>query len=101
MPPLPARAPSRVIVEGVYPEIDAGRFPAKRTAGEVVNVEADVLADGHEVLAAALRYRPAGGEWAEVAMTPQVNDRWAAGVTAARPGWDEYPVQAWIGPFAT
>ena len=24
MPPLPDRVPSRVIVEGVYPEIDAG-----------------------------------------------------------------------------
>ena len=35
----------RVIVENLYPEIDAGRFPAKRTVGETVQVAADVHAD--------------------------------------------------------
>src|SRR5437763_680640 len=52
--PLPDQLPSRVIVEVVRPEVDGGRFPVKRTAGEDVAVTADVHADGHDVLAAAL-----------------------------------------------
>lgn len=31
---LPAEGRSRVIIEGVTPEIDGGRFPIKRIAGE-------------------------------------------------------------------
>jgi starch synthase (maltosyl-transferring) len=47
----------RVAIEAVSPEIDAGRFPAKRAVGESVTVEADIFADGHDSLAAVLRYR--------------------------------------------
>jgi starch synthase (maltosyl-transferring) len=47
-----------VIVEHVRPEIDAGRFPIKRTLGERVHVTADIFADGHDVVAAVLRDRP-------------------------------------------
>ena len=46
----------RVIVEGLHPEVDAGRFPIKRTAGEDVVVGADIFTDGHDSLAAALLY---------------------------------------------
>src|SRR4051812_21201651 len=59
---LPAALARRVIVEQVQPELDAGRFPIKRTPGEAVVVTVVVLADGHDVLAGVLRYRnlPAG-----------------------------------------
>jgi len=35
----------RVVITGVTPEIDGGRFAVKRTAGEQVVVEADVFAE--------------------------------------------------------
>ena len=99
---LPNHVPSRVIVEGVEPEIDGGRFPAKRSVGEELAVEADVFTDGHEVLAAVLRFRPAAAaHWSEVTMTPLVNDRWAGSFAVTQPGWYEYTVQAWIDRFAT
>jgi len=101
MQPLPEKPPSRVIVEGLSPEVDGGRFPAKRTVREVVAVEADVHTDGHEVLAAALRYRKAGGDWAEAEMRPLVNDRWTGGFAVSEQGFYEYTVQAWIDRFAT
>jgi starch synthase (maltosyl-transferring) len=102
MQPLPEHVPSRVVIEGVDPEIDGGRFPIKRTVGEEVVVEADIFADGHDLLAAVLRYRPAGDEeWAEVGMTPLVNDRWTARFTATVLGRYEYTVQAWIDHFAS
>lgn len=58
---LPASVPvdgrKRVVIETVSPEIDAGRFPAKRAVGETVTVEADIFADGHDALAAVLRFK--------------------------------------------
>ena len=56
------RGRRRVVIERVWPEIDAGRFPIKRTVGEHVTVSADVFADGHDVLAGVVKYRfvPAG-----------------------------------------
>jgi hypothetical protein len=56
----------RVIIEGVTPEIDGGRFPIKRTVGETVVVEADVFTDGHDALSCILQYRKAGdADWRE------------------------------------
>jgi starch synthase (maltosyl-transferring) len=102
MRPLPEFVPSRVSIERLEPEIDAGQYPIKRTVGEEIVVGADVYADGHEVLAAVLRYRRTpNGDWYEVGMTPLVNDRWSASFTVSELGWYEYTVQAWIDPFAT
>jgi len=47
----------RAVIENVKPEIDGGRFPAKRVVGERMTVEADIFTDGHDALAAALLYR--------------------------------------------
>lgn len=54
------RPPSRVETEGVRPEVDAGRFPIKRTTGEEVVVSADIFADGHDLNSAVVRHRAAG-----------------------------------------
>ena len=53
----PADGRKRVVIEGVEPEIDAGRFPIKRITGDTVQVEADVFADGHDHVAARLLFR--------------------------------------------
>jgi hypothetical protein len=53
----PETGRQRVMVERVAPEIDAGRFPIKRTVGEDVVVSADLFADGHDLVAGVLRYR--------------------------------------------
>ena len=76
-PPAGAERPPRVVVEHVTPEVSGGRFPIKRTVGERVVVEADAYAEGHDVLAAVVRWRPdADPAWAEVPMEPIGNDRW-------------------------
>ena len=41
----------RVVIERVTPAVDDGRFPIKRVLGDAVRVEADCLADGHDVVA--------------------------------------------------
>ncbi|HYF10976.1 MAG TPA: alpha-1,4-glucan--maltose-1-phosphate maltosyltransferase, partial [Actinomycetota bacterium] len=66
-------------IEGVTPEVDGGRFPVKRVPGEEVRVEADVFADGHDLVAAALRVRRDGDDDVrEIAMQPLGNDRFVA-----------------------
>ena len=57
---LPAQRPPRIRIERIWPQIDGGRYPVKRTLGERVDVWATLVRDGHEVLggAAALPRRP-------------------------------------------
>ena len=93
---LEALAETRVAVEGVDPEIDVGRFPAKCVAGRPMRVECDAFSDGHEVIRVALRWRAEGAEaWSEVEMAQVVNDRWGCELTAPSPGYYEYTLVAW------
>jgi starch synthase (maltosyl-transferring) len=92
---------NRVVVERVRPEIDAGRFPIKRVAGESVVVEADAFADGHDAITCVLRYRPAGGEWREAPMEALGNDRWRGEFVVEKLGPHEYTVAAWLDVFAS
>jgi len=113
----------RVIVERVYPEIDGGRFPIKRSVGERVTVSADVFADGHEKLAGVVKYRRLPGpggpglpgpqstsvgrvlsdppEWSETPLIARDNDRWEATFTVTGLGEYEYTIEAWVDRFAS
>jgi len=95
-------APSRVVIERVEPEIDCGRYPAKRVAGETLVVSATIFADGHDRLAAVLKHRGAGEQgWHETAMVPSADDRWQAAFPVPVVGRYEYTVEAWVDAFAT
>jgi starch synthase (maltosyl-transferring) len=95
-------ARARVIISGVTPEIEAGRFPVKRTVGEKLTVEADIFADGHDVLSAILQYRPeAETQWREVAMRPLANDRWRGEFRVTALGSYVYTLQAWVDRFSS
>jgi starch synthase (maltosyl-transferring) len=87
----------RVIIEGVTPQIDGGRYAIKRVTGELVCVEADIFADGHDVLSARLKYRPAARPgWTEVEMQSPGNDRWRGQFTVGEPGVMHYTLEAWV-----
>ena len=93
----------RVVVEAVTPQVDEGRYPAKRTFGEDVVVEADVYADGHDVVAAMLLWRRHGEtDWDETAMRALGNDRFRAQFFAGDE-FDtyEFTVEGWIDLRAT
>lgn len=90
----------RVIIEGVKPEIDAGRFPIKRVVGEKVVVEADIFAEGHDVLSGVLQYRhQADQHWTEVPLAFMVNDRWRAEFIVTRLERYRYTLEAWVDRF--
>lgn len=99
---LPEEGRNRVIIEGVEPEIDGGRFPIKRINGEETVVEANILADGHDALACALLYRKEGeSDWIEVGMEALGNDRWRGAFTVQELGIYQYTVQGWVDHFKT
>ena len=90
----------RVVIEGIAPAVDGGRFPIKRVIGDHVEVEADCFADGHDLVACALLWRRAAdAAWQRTPMTPLGNDRWCAGFVADALGEWQYTVQAWVDPF--
>ncbi len=97
----------RVVVAAVRPEIDGGRFPVKRVVGDVLEVEADLVVDGHDLLAARVLYRhldPAadgGGGWREQPLAPLGGDRWHAGVPLPALGRWQYTVESWIDAWAS
>ena len=94
------RGSSRTVIENISPQVDGGRFPIKRTQGELVVVEADVFADGHDSLRCLLRHKPAKSEeWAEVEMSALGNDRWRAAFRTTTLGRHQYMVIAWVDRF--
>ena len=89
-------AADRVVIERVAPELDGGRFPVKRIVGDVLTVEADIFADGHDKLGAAVKYRGQHeSEWREVRMRFVDNDRWAGSFPLVRNTRYVYTVEAW------
>jgi starch synthase (maltosyl-transferring) len=92
----------RVVIEGITPQVEAGRFPAKRTIGDQVRVEADIFTDGHDAVAASLRaHREGSSEWTEIPMQPLVNDRWFATFRVGELGRYGFKVQGWVDHFET
>ncbi len=93
------KAEHRIVVEGVYPELDGGRYPVKRVVGDEFEVWADILRDGHDVLRAAVRWCAADDEWHEAPMRLVDNDRWCGSFRPERIGRHLYTIEAWTDRF--
>lgn len=91
-----------IIIERVDPELDGGRWPAKRVVGDWLSVSADIIADGHDVLGAALLIRADDeAEWREIRMTAGPYDRFKARVRLTRNRWHRYTIEAWRDEVAS
>jgi starch synthase (maltosyl-transferring) len=89
-------------IEDVYPAINGGRFPVKRIVKERFEAWADIFRDGHDLIAAALIWRPEDGrEWRHEPMIHHGNDRWSGSFVPDVPGRYVYAVEAWTDEFAT
>ncbi len=92
----------RVIIENVSPQVDNGLYPVKRTEGELLQVEADVFADGHDHVTPILLYRRAGEKkWQESPMSFISNDRWSGVFELNESGRYEYCIRAFINHSET
>jgi starch synthase (maltosyl-transferring) len=93
---------ARPVIEAVTPEVEGGRFPAKREVGDVVAVEADVFTDGHDELTCEVRWRHAGDRrWSSAPMRPVGNDHWEGSFPADRTGAFRFCVRATIDGLGT
>ncbi|MBV8484446.1 MAG: DUF3416 domain-containing protein, partial [Verrucomicrobia bacterium] len=71
------RFPS-VVIENLSPLLDGGRYPLKRVVDQELAISADIFKDGHDLVAAVLKWRPPGvQEWWETPMKQGENDRWS------------------------
>jgi starch synthase (maltosyl-transferring) len=92
----------RIAIEVITPQVDNGEFPVRRVVGERVSVEADLIADGHDKIAAELIWRPLDEDiWQRAPMRLVENDRWRGSFAVDRVGRYVYAVFSWKDVYAT
>jgi starch synthase (maltosyl-transferring) len=93
---------ARVVIEGVTPQVDCGRFAVKRVQGDTVTVEATVYADGHDLVKCALAYRhERASKWQRTPMVALATDRWRGRFRVAELGRYQYAVIGWVDHLET
>ena len=91
-----------LVIEGITPELDGGRYPVKRIVGDSVVVGADILTGGAEYLAARVLYRgPEDDDWSATPMQYEYDtDRWYGAFAADRVGLWVFTIEAWTDRFS-
>ncbi|HTV90443.1 MAG TPA: maltotransferase domain-containing protein [Stellaceae bacterium] len=95
------RPEARIAIENVLPEIDGGRYPVKRIAGEEVEIWVDLLRDGHDRIAAVVKFAFEDEAWQETPLAFVDNDRWVARFRPDRVGCWRYTIEAWTDRFGS
>jgi starch synthase (maltosyl-transferring) len=102
MTTLPKTRPARIQIQQVWPQLDCGKYPVKRSLGDEVEIWADVFCDGHDVLRAVVRHRaPGARRFLESPLEPVGNDRWHGSFVADELGRWQFTITAWIDPWAS
>ncbi len=87
----------RVVIDYVSPQLNNGEFFIKRVVNEVVHVQAHVLVDGHDVIAASVLYKHEKEKaWQEVRLHHTVNDEWQGSFSVEKQGFYIYKVEGWV-----
>src|SRR6266700_2529547 len=95
-----ARTFPSVVIEELQPLLGGGDYPIKRIVGEDLAAEADIFKDGHDVVAAVLKWRVLGKRgWRETPMSFVDNDRWRGVCTLYDEAIHEFTVEAWTDSF--
>jgi starch synthase (maltosyl-transferring) len=94
-----------ICIERISPMLDGGRYPVKRVVGDELLVTADIFAEGHGLLDAALLLRVEGsgarGAWREAPMRLIENDRWSGSLRVERNARHRYAIEAWRDEYGT
>ncbi len=97
-----APAPSPVLVENVGPAVDNGRYPVKREVGDVLSASADIFREGHDKIAAVVKYRRwHDNDWREADMRFVDNDRWEGSFVLTENTRYLFTVEAFPDDFET
>ncbi len=91
---------NRIVIEGVSPELDGGRYPVKRVVGDLFEVQADIFRDGHDILRATVKHRTIdAAEWQRAPMRLVDNDRWSGQFELTRNCRHVYTIEACTDVF--
>jgi starch synthase (maltosyl-transferring) len=94
--------PARIQIQDAWPQTDCGRYPTKAVVGDRVPIWATIFRDGHEVLGAAVKYRPKGTrKWREAPMNEFGSDRWMGHIEVDDVGRWEFTIEAWVDRLAS
>src|SRR5690348_15660319 len=91
------------MIDDVRPRTPTG-MPAKAVVGEHIAVSADIFRDGHDLLAARVRWRAVGeSSWTSAPLTVSNSglDLWTGTMVADRLGRHEFQIEAWTDHFET
>jgi starch synthase (maltosyl-transferring) len=100
-PLLDGDAP-RLAIEAITPQVDDGKFPVRRPLGDMVDIEADLICDGHDQLAGEVLVRAADEtNYRSFPLTLITNDRWGASIPLERLGRHFFAVTAWKDIYGT
>ena len=88
---------SRIVIENIKPQLNCGAVYIKRVVNEIVNVSADVLVDGHDIIQASVLYKHENEtSWKETRMQPRDNDEWQAVFQVSKQGFYNYKLEGWV-----
>ena len=87
----------RVIIENVLPQLDNGNFFIKRIIGQNINVFADIISDGHDLIEAAVQFKYENDKkYLEIRMNSLPNDSFETTFFVEKQGYYSYYVESWI-----
>ena len=90
-----------IVIDDVHPRTPTGRA-AKTVVGERTPVSATLIADGHDRLAARVRWHAVGSDsWSSAPLAHLGNDLWEGVLTADANGPHELVIDAWVDRYAT
>src|ERR1035437_338615 len=98
----PSHGRSRVVIEEIKPQVDAGRHPLRRIVNDEVLVTAAIFGDGHDHVGARLLYRRVTERrWRFTPMLASGNDLWTGSFKVDKLGSWRFAVLGWIDHFDT
>ena len=87
----------RVVIDYVSPQINGGEFFIKRIVNEIVIINANVLGDGHDVIAASVLFKhESEKKWSEVRLHHIGNDEWQTSFKVEKQGFYSYKIEGWV-----
>ena len=102
MPPTTPPFLGAIVIDQIRPSTPGGDGRPKSSVGERTPVQARIFRDGHDLLAARVRWRKAGGRtWKHAPLNQTVNDVWVGNITCEAVGLHELVIEAWTDVFAT
>jgi starch synthase (maltosyl-transferring) len=92
-----------VVIEGIKPQLDGGRYPVKRLLGDVCPVSAGVFREGHGRVGARLAaLAPGSASWSHLPLEYRyAPDHWFGELRCEQLGRWHYCIEAWPDPWGS